>query len=710
MLSNNVIEMNNIHKMLNAKSVAVIGASQNKGSVGFTLLKNLLQSKFEGEVYAINPKYGKIQGIDCYKSIKDVKKQLDLAVIATPASSIPDILNECGDSNVQSVMILSAGFKESGVEGKKLYQEIQEICKNRNIRAIGPNCIGIINPWIDLNIGFYSRTALPGNLAFISQSGALSASILDWAVDQSVGFSGFVSIGSMMDIDFADLIEYYEKDEKTDCILLYIESLQEGKRFLEVASRVSRKKPIIAVKAGRSAEGAVVAASHTGALAANDMVYDAAFEQAGILRVDTTAELFHVAQAFSTQPFPKGGRLSIVTNAGGPGVMATDTLVSKGGYLGQLSPETRIFLDEILPMHANKNNPIDVLGDATANIFSDAVLACEKDDNIDAIIAIFTTQGVSDPTEAAKVLAQSYNSKRKPILACWMGEADVTEAREILEKAGIPNYRYPESAVNVFLKMIAYNEIQGFHDQVDTQEDLIPLPEFDIKMAKTIIQYAGVQDREKLTEIEAKQILNCYQIPVPQTHIATGVEEAEYWAIQLGFPVVMKVVSPDIGHKIDVGGVILNIKDYKEAEQAYNDILFRVNEHAPDAEIMGVMVEKMVNKRYELLIGGIRDSVFGPAVVFGMGGSLVELWKDAHMALAPITRRDAYKLIKKTKANTLISGFRGMPPINKEHLVDVIVNFSHLMYDLDNIDEVDINPYSMDEKGGVALDAHMLIK
>lgn len=713
---NSVIQQNKVQTMLNPKSVAIIGASEKEGSVGYTLFDNLINSKYTGEVYAVNPKYDNCQGKKCYASIKDIKEGLDLVVIATPAQTIPNILSECSESDVQSVMILSAGFKESGEEGKKLFKEIQELCVEKGIRAVGPNCIGMINPWIDLNLGFYSRSALPGNLAFISQSGALSSSILDWAVDQTVGFSAFISIGSMMDVDFADLIEYFEKDDRTDCILLYIESLHEGERFLEVATRVSAKKPIIAVKAGRSLQGAIVAASHTGALAANDMIYDAAFEKAGILRVDTIAELFHVSQAFASQPFPKGENLAIVTNAGGPAVMATDMLVTNGGKLAKLSERTQEFLGQLLPEYANKNNPIDVLGDADADKFSRAVVECANDDNVDAIVAIFATQGVSDPTEAAKALINSYHQNDKPILACWMGEADVTEARELLEEACIPNYRYPESAVNVFSKMVEYNVIQGNYEDGQSEEESEDeteeekLPTYDTKLAKSIIQHAGVQDRERLTEIEAKKILDCYHIPSPPSRIATGVEEAEYCAVQIGFPVVMKVVSPDIGHKIDVGGVILNIKDYKEAEYAYNDILFHMKDRAPDAEIRGVMVEKMVSKRYELLIGAVQDPVFGPAIMFGMGGSLVELWNDAHMALAPLSREDACLLIRKTKAHTLVSGFRGMPAINKEQLIDVIVNFSHLVNDLEDIVEVDINPFAMDENGGVALDAHMLIK
>ena len=711
MQSNNVMKENSIHTMLNPKSVAIIGASQQEGGVGFTLFQNLLQSNFKWNVYPVNPKYDEVQGKACKKAVGEIAEVIDLAVIATPAQTIPGILKECGAKGVPSVMILSAGFKESGNEGKKLFEEIKTICNKEGIRAIGPNCIGLINPWIDLNLGFYSRQALPGNLAFISQSGALSASILDWAVDQTVGFSGFVSIGSMMDVDFADMIEYFEKDDKTDCILLYIESLHEGQRFLDVASRVSAKKPIIAVKAGRSTQGAIAAESHTGALAANDMVYDAAFESAGILRVDTIAELFHVAQAISCQPFPNGEHLAIVTNAGGPAVMATDMLISKGGKLAKLSKSTNELLSQSLPEYASKKNPVDVLVDASAEKFSNTFVTCANDENVEAIITIFTTQGVSDPTLAATKFVEASKECEKPILACWMGEADVKEARDILEEAGIPNYRYPESAVNVFLKMLEYKELHGIDEQVE-EEDLDTIneqPEYNTELAQTIIQYAGVQDRERLTEIEAKQILKCYNIPTPESQIATNAVEAEYCAVQLGFPVVMKIVSPDIGHKIDVGGVILNIKEYKEAESAYFDVISRIKDRAPDAEIMGVMVEKMMSKRYELLIGAVRDPIFGPALVFGMGGSLVELWNDAHMALAPLTRDEACKLIKRTKAHTLISGFRGMPVIDKDQLVDVIVNFSHLINDLENIVEVDINPFAMDEKGGVALDAHMLI-
>jgi len=705
MHSKDVARDSSVYTMLNPKTIAVVGASDTKGKIGYTLFANLINSKYEGKVFAINPKYQSVQGQACHATISEVEETLDLAVVATPAATIPKILTECGEQGIKNIMVLSAGFKESGKQGDQLYKEIKDICTQYSIRAIGPNCIGFINPWNDLNLGFYSRSALPGNLAFISQSGALSASILDWAVDQRVGFSGFVSIGSAMDVDFADLIEYYENDEHTECILLYIESLEEGRRFLEVAARVAPKKPIIAVKAGRSAEGARVAASHTGALAANDMIYDAAFEAAGVLRVGTIAELFQVAQAFAYQPMPKGGNLAMVTNAGGPAVMATDMLMQNAGELAVLSTATSQALTKALPAYASTDNPVDVLGDATADVFANAVVQCSNDENVDAVLAIFTTQGVSDPTLAAKTLVQKYAQKEKPLIVCWMGEEDVKEAREIFEEARIPNYRYPEGAVQVFSHMLTYTFIQK--DPFTTPESP---QQYDTELAQTIIQYAGVQDRERLTEIEAKQILNCYNIPTPSSHIATNVEEAEYHAVQLGFPVVMKIVSPDIGHKIDVGGVMLNIQDYKEAEVAYDTVISRVKSADPDAEIMGVLVEKMISKRYELLIGAVRDEVFGPAIMFGMGGSLVELWNDAHMALAPLSRADAWKLIQLTKAHTLISGFRGMPAIDKEHLIDMIVNFSHLIDDLDNIVEVDINPFAIDEKGGIALDAHMLIK
>ncbi|MDF1697965.1 MAG: acetate--CoA ligase family protein [Saprospiraceae bacterium] len=705
MFSSKIANEKSVHTMLNPKSIAVIGASENAKSIGSVVFKNLLHSKFEGSIYAVNPKYSAILDQPCYSSLQDIHEEIDIAVLATPAETIPDLIDQCCLKNIQSVMILSSGFNESGEEGQQLYKDIKSLCVDKQIRIIGPNCIGIINPWIDLNLGFYSKQALPGNLAFISQSGALNASILDWAVDQNVGFSSFVSVGSMMDVNFSDLLEYYENDDKTDCILMYIENIEQGKRFIEVASRVCDKKPIIALKAGRSRQGARVAASHTGALAGNDKIYDAAFEKAGILRVDSVAELFHVAKAFSIQPLPRGKRLAIVSNAGGPAVLATDMLISKGGELATLTDATISILKENLPSHAAKVNPIDVMDDASAETFSHTVIQCSKDKNVDAVIAIFTTQGLTNPADAAQMLIDSYTETDKPILTCWMGEGDVAKARDLLEKAGFPNFRYPENAVSVFQKMIEYKEAHTFEEKEEEE-----VQTYDVELAQTIIQYAGVQDRERLTEMEAKRILDCYHISSPESHIATSVEEAKYYAVQIGFPVVMKVLSPDIGHKIDVGGVILNINDYKEAEYAFGEIFSHVTSEAPDAEIMGVLVEKMVHKKYELLIGAVRDKAFGPAIMFGMGGSLVELWNDTHMAMAPLTRDDACHLIKMTKAHTLISGFRGMPAINKEKLIDVIVNFSHLINDLQNIVEVDINPFAMDEKGGLALDAHMLIK
>jgi len=617
------MSINNLTKMFNPKVVAIYGASARVGSVGHALMDNIIGSGFDGIVYPINPKRTNVLGVKAYNSIQEIPDQVDLAIIATPAKTAPTIVEDCGIAGVSSILLISAGFAEAGEEGKKLMSKISESLRKYKMNLIGPNCLGFIKPSIKLNATFASKMALPGKIAFISQSGALCTAILDWSIEQNVGFSHFVSIGSMMDISFNDLIDYFGTDSQTNSIVIYMESLKDARSFLSAARAFARNKPIIVLKAGKSSEGAQAAMSHTGSLAGNDFVFDAAFKRAGIVRVDTIEELFHIAQALSMQPRPANNRLAIVTNAGGPGVIATDTLIARGGKLAKLSDDIIEELNQHLSPHWSKGNPLDVLGDAGPEQYGRALEMCSKDKNVDGILVILTPQSMTDPTAVAKKLAEIAKNSSKTVLACWMGASDIYEGQKVLEANNIPVYQTPEDAVKAFMIMYDYSRnLQILHEtptQIPSQFQ--PNKEANKKLIELVLN----DNRSVMTEFEAKQFLANYDIPVIKNGIATTEKEAEKLAEEIGYPLVMKIASPDILHKTDVGGVKLNIQDKEEAKEAYNKILKSSTEKAPDADIRGVFVEQMMKRKYELIIGCKKDPIFGPTIVFGMGGVAVEV-------------------------------------------------------------------------------------
>lgn len=704
----------NLEKLFSPKNIAVIGASNKEGSVGFSIIKNLYEENFRGEIFPINIRTQEIFGKICNNSITEIKYPIDLVIIATPAVTVPQILEDCGRLEIPAALILSAGFKEIGAKGKVLYSRIKQIGEQYDIRIIGPNCIGFINGMEGINASFLSRPVLPGNIAFISQSGAICASIIDWAYDQGVGFRYFVSMGSMIDVDFADLIDYFGNDDKTDCILIYMETLDDAQKFLSAARAFSMSKPIVVLKAGKSEAGAKAALSHTGSLAGNDAVFDAAFKKSGIIRVNKINQLFDCAQAFSMQPFPKGKQLTIVTNAGGPGILATDHLVQMNGRITPLTKNTLQKLNTILSKNWSHNNPVDVLGDADAGTFARAVDICLKAKESDAVLAMFVTQDVTSPTQAAQELISiieklpaDKSENKKPILACWLGEQDVQVGRDLLEKAGIPQFRYPEDAIDAFLKMHDYHQNQLFLEQ--DQQTIAQQFNLNQAEAYNIISSVIQNGRHQLTEIEAKRLLATYNIPVASSQLVHSENQAVTNANTIGYPVVLKIVSPDIGHKTEVGGVKINLKNAKEVRTAYQEIIKDVTELAPKSKIEGVLLEKMIRKKHELLIGAKRDPIFGPVVVFGMGGTLVELWRDTNISLAPIHELQAMELMKPTKAYQLISGFRNLPQVNLKWLSQILIQFSQLISDFPQIKEVDINPFAVDEAGGFALDAHIVL-
>ncbi len=696
-----------LDRIFKPKSIAAIGVTDKQGTVGYAIMENLLSGGFNGKVFPVNPKRDTVHGVKSYNSVKSIKEPVDLAVIATPAKTVPGVVKECGEAGVGGIVIISAGFKEAGEEGERMFEEILATAKKYGMRIIGPNCLGFITPAMGLNASFATKMALPGSIAFISQSGALCTSILDWSIDQNVGFSHFVSIGSMVDVGFHDLIDYFGADNQTSCILIYMESLTNVRRFMSAARAFARYKPIIVLKAGKSLEGAKATLSHTGSLAGNDSAFDAAFKRAGIIRVDSIAQLFHSAQALAMQPRPASNRLAILTNAGGPGVLATDFLVSYGGQLAKLSDKSMRALNEFLPSAWSHSNPVDTLGDVSAEDYSKAFQVCQADENVDAILAICVTQAVTSPTDIAAVLSKVAYRSHKPVFAVWMGERDVFEGREILERAHIPNYRYPESAVDVFLKMYHYfRHLQLLYETPPTiPHRFVPQKQKAVNLIQKVLK----DGRKQLTEEEGKELLSYYEIPLSPHKVAKTLDDAAKYAEEIGFPIVMKIASPDIGHKTEAGGVVLNIKSTEEAAIAFNQIIESAQKFDPQARIQGVLVEKMVSKKFELLIGAKKDPLFGPVIAFGWGGVTVEVLKDINLGLPPLNMALAQRIIEKTKIYKLLQGFRGMEGVDMDSLKFLLVKFSYLLMDFPEIQEIDINPFVMDSKGGVVLDAHVVL-
>jgi acetyltransferase len=700
-----------LDKIFNPKSVAVIGASDEEGSVGHALMKNFLESDFKGKVYPVNIRKTEILGLKAYQTVEQIPEPVDLAVIATPAKTVPEVVEQCGKAGIKGIIIISAGFKETGPEGKALEDKILEIKRQYDLRIIGPNCLGVIRPSISLNATFINTMPKNGNVAFISQSGALGSAILDWAIHENIGFSNFVSVGSMIDVDFGDLIDYFGTDPQTRSILLYIEGITNARKFMSAARHFARTKPIIVVKAGKFAESAKAASSHTGALTGEDIVYDAAFKRAGMVRVEEIADLFNCAAVLGMQPLPKGPKLAIITNAGGPGVMATDALMARGGKLAKLGSKTMETLNGILPPYWSKGNPIDILGDARADRYKAVFEACLEDENVDGILLIYTAQAVTEPVEIAKSIIEVCRNKRylnKTILTSFMGHGAVEEANRIFNENNIPTYSTPEQAVKTYLYMFQYE--RNLELLYETPEELPVDVASPTRPILTLMRNAALEGRELLTETEAKKILEYYGFPVVKTFVAKTAEEATMLAKQIGYPVVLKILSPQITHKSDAGGVALNLTCDSEVEQAFENVMKRAKEYSPNGEIIGVTVQPMIKRRgYEIIIGSKKDSIFGPVILFGMGGVGVELFKDFAIGLPPLNQTLARRLMEETRVYQLLKGYRNMPPANLKLLEEILVRFSQMLVDFPQLLEVDINPLLIDEKEAFILDARILI-
>ncbi len=701
----------NLDKIFNPQSVAIIGASDSEGSVGYAIVKNFTQGGYKGKVYFVNIKKPEILGVKTYPSVDQIGEPIDLAMIATPAKTVPAVMEECGKAHVKGVIIVSAGFKEVGPEGKALEDKIAEISKKYNVRVIGPNCIGIIRPRNNLNATFLDKMPKSGKIAFLSQSGALGSAILDWAMTENIGFSNFVSVGSMLDVDFGDLIDYFGSDPKTKSILMYVEGITQARKFMSAARHFARTKPIIVVKSGKFAESAKAAASHTGSLSGTDDVYDAAFKRAGVVRVDEIADLFNAAEVLGTQPLPKGNRLAIITNAGGPGVMTTDALIAQGGQLAQLSKKTIESLNAVLPPFWSHGNPVDVLGDAKPEAYRAALEACLNDENVDGIAIIMTQQAVSDAVGIANSIVEVVKSKSyqtKTIVTSFMGSKAVMEANNILNANNIPTYSTPEQAVKTYMTMHHYQ--RNVDLLYETPEEMPVDAAPPKRPVRVILKNAAMEDREILTEDEAKKVLKYYNFPVVRTEAANTVDEAVAYACQMGFPVVLKILSPQIVHKSDVGGVILNIKSETEVREAFELLIQRATAHNPKAQIIGVTVQPMVEKKgHEIIIGGKVDPVFGPTVLFGMGGVGVELFKDYAIGLPPLNTTLIRRMLEETKVYQLLKGYRGSTPVDMKKLEETLLTFSQLLVDFPEIKEIDINPMLINEKEAQILDARIVI-
>ncbi len=697
-------------------SVAVIGATERVGSVGRTILWNLISNAFGGTVYPVNPKRPSVLGIKAYKSIAEVPDQVDLAVIVTPARTVPGVVRECVDAGVQGAIIISAGFKEIGPEGVELERQILAEARKGRMRIVGPNCVGVMNPLSGLNATFAGQMALPGSVGFISQSGALCTSILDWSFEENVGFSAFVSVGSMLDVGWGDLIYYLGRDSRTKSIVIYMESIGDARSFMSAAREVALSKPIIVIKPGRTAAAAAAAASHTGSLTGSDEVLATAFRRVGVLRVDNISDLFNMAEVLAKQPRPNGKRLGIVTNAGGPGVLATDALITNGGELATLSDNSISELDAILPPHWSHGNPVDILGDADRERYSKSLEIVMNDDSCDGTLVILSPQAMTDPTTIADELKQYSRGTGKPVLSSWMGGVDVAAGERILNQSNIPTFRYPDTAARMFTYMWKYSShLKSLYEtpQLPTDDD-----EADEARAEAtaVIDAVRASGRTLLTELESKRVMAAYGIPTVETRLASTADEAVSLAHQIGYPAVLKLNSETITHKTDVGGVRLDLDDEDAVRTAFDAIREGVLRHigsngkSVDDHFQGVTVQPMEDlDGYELIMGSSIDPQFGPVLLFGAGGTLVEVFRDRALGLPPLNTTLARRVMEDTKIYSALKGIRGRKSVDLEALDNVMVRFSHLVVEQPWIKEVDINPLLASEDRLVALDARIVL-
>jgi acetyl coenzyme A synthetase (ADP forming)-like protein len=701
---------NIIASIMEPKSVAVVGATNRAGSVGLAVFRNILDAGYSGVLYPVNPRARSIQSVKAYPRLADIPDEVDMAVIIVPAESVVNVVQEAAEKKVKGLIIITAGFKEVGGRGVELERELKSIVDQYDISMIGPNCLGIINTSdaISLNASFATKMPRKGKIAFISQSGALCTAVLDYAEGRNVGFSKFISFGNKADVNEIDLLRYLKDDPETQVILMYLEDITNGRKFIEIARQITWEagKPMLALKSGRSERGAKAAASHTGSLAGSDSAYDAIFMQSGIQRVEGITELFHYAIAFSRQPVPKGNKIAIVTNAGGPGIMATDAADRYDLDLANFSDATKAALREHLPPTASINNPVDIIGDATHERYEKAIRQVLLDENVDGAIVILSPQAMTRPLETAEIVPRVIEGINKPVLCSFMGIVDVSEGVRYLEAHGIPNYVFPESSVRAMAAMLRFGrllrlekrEVRRVAANRDAANDIIT------RKLKNTDQYF-------MPETEANELLQCYGFPILPQRLITDVKDIEEAAEHIGFPVAMKISSPDIIHKFDVGGVRLNVKDVEQAKRAYEEIVTSAREFNSEAEIQGVLMERMARSGVEVILGATRDPKFGPIVMFGLGGTFVEVFKDVSFRLAPMWEISAEIMMRSIRAYTILQGVRGNPPSDIEAIKDCILRLSQLVTDHPEIEELDINPLIVypDGEGCVVADSRILL-
>lgn len=704
------MSIRNLDKIFRPRRIAVIGASNTPAKVGYRALANLVGSGFPGVVYPVNLKGDPVQGIHAYRSVDELPGTPDLAVICTPGAGVPDVVRQCGEAGIRGIVILSAGFGEVGGEGRELQDTLRATVRDfDHMRVIGPNCLGVMVPSLHLNASFAAAAPPPGHIAFISQSGALCTAVLDWALEQGVGFSHFVSVGNMLDVGFADLIDYFGQSTATRAIILYVESITDARGFMSAARAFARSKPIVAYKAGRFAESAKAAMSHTGALAGDDEVFDAAAQRAGIERVFEMEDMFDCAELLAHHAPPHSSRLAIVTNAGGPGVMATDALMERGGELAKLANDTIAQLNEVLPSNWSHGNPVDVIGDAPPLRYADATRIVAEDASVDALLVILAPQAMTDPTQAGEAIAEIARDINKPLLAAWMGGASVRDGARALSNAGVPTYGTPEPAVHAFLHLASYaRNLLTLHE---TPREVSLDIAFDrdnlAKQTRQILVDSGTL----LSEGASKRLLEAYGIPTTQPATAATADAAVQHAADIGYPVVLKIVSPQITHKTDVGGIELDVRDDDGARAAFDRIVASVRAKRPDADIEGVSVQRMVAARegYELILGARKDATFGAVILVGTGGVTAEVLQDFAIGLPPLNERLARRLLESLRAWPLLQGYRDRPAVDIDALIATLVRFSYLVAELPEIDEIDINPLLAGADGIIALDARVIV-
>jgi len=700
----------NLDKIFHPRRIAVVGASQRPLSVGQIVFQNLLAGGFDGEVYPVNPKYDRLGDRACFASVADLPERVDLAVICTPAQTVPEIIQQCGDAGIRGVVILSAGFRESGTAGRELEQQVLTIARKfSGMRIVGPNCLGVMSPHAKLNASFASDMPLAGNIAFISQSGAICTAVLDWSLQEKIGFSHFVSVGNMLDVGIADLIDYFALDHQTTSIILYVESITEARQFMSAARAFTKKKPIIAYKAGRFMESAKAAASHTGAMAGVDAVYEAAFARAGVVRVFELDDLFDCAELLARQKTPKGDRLAIVTNAGGPGVMATDALLARQGVLATFSEETLAKLNNELPRAWSHGNPLDLLGDAPPERFGKVVEIVLADPGVDGVLVVLSPQAMTDPPGAAAAVIQAIRSSQKPVLTSWMGGEKVRAGIQRFNDAGIPTYTTPEQAVRAFMYLVSYARNREFLYETPR---VMPVDiSLDRAGLRAMCDAVLAEGQGTLSEITSKNMLEAYGIPISKTELARTADEAVELSQRLGLPVVLKVFSEQITHKTDVGGVELGLSNETEVRTAFDRIMQRVREKRPDAQLEGVSVQRMVSEPdgHELIVGAKRDAVFGMVLLVGTGGTAAELYQDRALELPPLNERLARRALESLRSWPLLNGYRGKPAVDVEQLIEVLIRLSYFVSDFPEIVEFDVNPLLVTPHAVLALDARIVV-